>query len=105
MSIREVGAKHDLGKLRFDLVPIEEFEEIVRVITYGAEKYAPDNWQKVEKAPERYFAALMRHLIAYRKGETRDPESRLRHLAHVGCNVLFLLWFEREAERVQSLKK
>ena len=34
----------------------------------------------------------MRHLIAWRKGELIDPESKLPHLAHAGCNLIFLNW-------------
>jgi hypothetical protein len=51
-------------------------------------------WQKVPNAKERYFAALMRHLTAWWDGERADPESGLHHLAHAGCCLLFLIWFD-----------
>jgi len=85
------GVKHDSEKLQWDLVPWEELEEIVRVLTYGAEKYAPDNWKMVEPK-ERYFSALLRHVVAWRKGEKLDPETGISHLAHAGCNLLFLMY-------------
>ena len=43
---KEVKAiKHDKGKLRYDLIPPEALEALVQVYTYGATKYAPDNWR------------------------------------------------------------
>lgn len=88
------GIKHDKEKLRWDLVPYRSVEETVKVVTFGAKKYAPNNWQQLENAKDRYFSALMRHLMAWWNGETHDPETGIHHLAHAGCNIWFLLWFE-----------
>lgn len=33
------------GKLRWDLLPLAEIEDIVRVYTVGAEKYKADSWK------------------------------------------------------------
>ncbi len=86
------GKKFDNGKLRWDLVPYEAVEEVVKVLTFGADKYGDYNWQKVEPFQDRYFAALMRHLVAWKKGEDIDPESGVHHLSHAACNCVFLLW-------------
>lgn len=94
----EKGVKYSEGKLRFDLVDPEFEEQLVKVLTYGAGKYAPDNWKKVEDPVNEYYAALRRHLNAWRKGEKTDGESGLPHLAHVAANVMFLLFFDKEAE-------
>ena len=91
-----VGLKYDTDKLRWDLLPIECVEDIVKILTFGARKYAPNNWQSLENAEERFYAAALRHLTAWRKGETTDPESGLPHLSHLLCNATFLLWFEKE---------
>ena len=40
----EKGLKLDFDKLRWDLLPIECVEEIVRVLTFGAKKYDDNNW-------------------------------------------------------------
>ncbi len=88
----DTGIKHDNGKLRYDLLPFEAIEEIVKIYTFGSEKYESNSWQGVDK--ERYFSALMRHLVAHRKGEKIDSESGELHLAHVGWNVLALIWNE-----------
>ena len=54
------GKKYDTGKLRMDLIPPEAERALAAVLTMGAEKYGPNNWRGVE--PERYEAALRRHL-------------------------------------------
>lgn len=88
------GFKLDSEKLRWDLLPITEIEEVVKILTFGAKKYADNNWQIVPNARERYYAALMRHVVLYRKGEQIDPESGVSHLAHAMCNMVFLMWFD-----------
>lgn len=85
--------KHDAGKPMWDLLPWEQVEDVVHILTFGADKYGPLSWQQVEQAEDRYFAALMRHIVAWRKGEVVDAESGRPHLAHAVCNALFLMWF------------
>lgn len=85
------GRKFDAGKLDYTLVPWDGLEEIVKVLEFGAKKYARDNWRYVEKADVRYLAAAFRHMIAYNQGEKTDKETGLSHLAHAGCCILFLL--------------
>lgn len=82
------------NKPRWELLPIEVLEEVVKVYTFGAEKYAENSWQNLENGKERYYAALMRHLVAWRKGETKDEESQLHPLSHVIWNAIALLWLE-----------
>lgn len=62
--------------------------------TFGAEKYGVNTWQHLENGKERYYAALMRHLVAWRKGEKVDEESKLNPLSHVIWNAIALLWLE-----------
>lgn len=84
--------KYDKGKLRYDLIPPEMLEGIAEVLTYGANKYGDNNWQELEDFNNRYYAALERHLQAWRKGEDFDEESSLHHLAHAATNALFLYY-------------
>lgn len=93
---KELGVKYDDGKARFDLIEPEFEEDIANVLTMGANKYAQNSWQHVEDGKNRYYAALRRHLNAWRKGEKTDQESGMSHLAHAACNVMFLMHFERE---------
>lgn len=84
------GLKYDGGKLRWDLLPLVVIRLIVMVMTFGAAKYAANNWQAVE--PERYWGAIFRHLDAARSGEKYDDETGLPHLAHALCCLVFLTW-------------
>lgn len=77
------------------LLPWGSLYETAKVLTYGAEKYAPNNWQKV-KPPSRYLDAALRHLATYADGEDDDEESGLSHLAHAACCVLFAIWHHNE---------
>ncbi len=88
------GRKDDTGKLRWSLLPIASVMEIIKVLEFGAKKYAPNNWQLVPDAQTRYYDAMMRHIHAWRGGERSDPETGLHHLAHAGCCVLFAMWFD-----------
>lgn len=87
--------KFDKDKPRLDLVPPGIIEAVGYVRTYGVKKYGENtNWEKVE--PERYRAALMRHLCEYlRDPESIDKESGYPHLWHMACNIAFLCELER----------
>ena len=91
---KPTGLKYDSGKLRYSLVPPIAMRALAEVLTFGALKYAPNNWQLVDNGKERYLDALYRHLEAYRSGELVDPESNLPHLSHAITNIAFLLHFE-----------
>lgn len=97
-----IGDKFDKEKQRWDLLPWHEVSQEVDVLTRGAKKYSPENWKSVPDGKERYFAALMRHLIAWKSGEAKDSESGLSHLAHAACNIHFLQWFENQSEQKES---
>jgi hypothetical protein len=90
-----VGFKADSGKPDYALLPWGPLEDVVYVLTLGAQKYAADNWQKVPNAERRYLSAAFRHLVARAKGEVLDPETGKPHLAHAVCCLLFLAWFDR----------
>lgn len=86
-----IGRKDDQEKPDWNLVPWHAMEEITDVLTHGAKRYGADNWKRVTPLRERYFAALMRHIIAWYQGERPDPDTGNHHLAHAGCCLLFLL--------------
>ena len=100
----EVGIKHDgkkpqLSKYLHPLFANRHFlpivVEVIGVLKYGAAKYQPDNWTKVEPK-ERYLDAALRHLSAVDNGKWLDdeadpegnPPSGLPHVAHAACSVL-----------------
>lgn len=86
------GLRFDQGKLRVDLLPFDALEEIAKVLTFGAEKYGERNWEKGMDW-NRCLASLLRHTWAWWRGEDIDPESGLRHVAHMGCNALFIVTY------------
>ena len=90
-----VATKHDGGKTNWSLLPWDAVEEIIKVLQFGAGKYSPWNWAENGGFKfDRLFNSSMRHFVAwfwYR--EDADPETGLSHMAHLGCNVLFLLHY------------
>jgi hypothetical protein len=94
-NARGEGFKADEGKPDWSLLPLDVIEEVVKVLTSGAKKYARDNWQKVPGARDRYFAAMLRHLTAWQRGEANDPEDGHPHLSHAQCCLVFLAWFDK----------
>lgn len=99
----EPGLKFDQQKPLWHLLPFRELEDVVRVLSYGAAKYTADGWQTLPDAKDRYFAATLRHMVAWRNGEAKDSESGLSHLAHAACSVLFVMWHDRkEKEETQK---
>lgn len=83
------GTKHDAGKARLDLLAFDALTGTADVLTFGAAKYAARNWEQ-GIAYGRVFAALLRHLWAWWRGEEADPESGLPHLDHAACCLMFL---------------
>jgi hypothetical protein len=84
------GRKFDGGKLQYGLLPPLALKATVEILTFGAEKYEPDNWKFVPDSKRRYFDAMQRHLWAWKEGEQNDPETGENHLAHAMCCLMFL---------------
>ena len=59
------GQKNDRidDKLRWDLLPLDIIEKLVEVYHFGAQKYEPNTWQKLDDGENRYRGALFRHLV------------------------------------------
>jgi Domain of unknown function (DUF5664) len=87
----QLGRKFDAGKPEFALLPPWALEAVSKVLTIGAQKYERDNWKYVPNGRFRYINAALRHLNAYSKGETTDPETGENHLAHAICCLMFIL--------------
>ncbi len=84
------GRKDDSEKDKWNLLQTKSIRGLVKVLSYGARKYAPENWRLVKDGRERYYAAAMRHIHAWRDGEERDEETGLNHLWHAMCCLMFL---------------
>ena len=95
-----VAVRHDEGKTNWSLMPFEALEEINKVLEFGATKYAANNWQEGTGFKySRVLNSLLRHVFAFMRGEDKDPESGLSHMAHAGCNVLFILYYLKNKAR------
>lgn len=87
------GVKFDKEKVDMDLLTPYGLEKVAQVMTYGKQKYGANNWRG-GIAYSRLLAATMRHLNAYRKGQSLDPETGISHIAHAACNLFMLMEFE-----------
>lgn len=101
------GVKFDCDKNTkpsLDLIPTEALLQIAKVLDIGAKKYGKYNWRKgIEWS--RVISASMRHLTAFNDGQDKDFETGLSHIAHLGCNVMFLLTYEKEHKELDDRYK
>lgn len=84
------AVKFDTEKKRLELLPFLALEQVGDVFTYGAKKYGAFNYRK-GMSWSRLIGAALRHLFAFARGENKDPESGLLHLAHCACCILMLI--------------
>lgn len=92
-SKQEAGAKFDAGKARIDLIAPEFLFGTAEILDFGAQKYGERNWE-AGMSWSRPFAALMRHMWAWWRGEKLDDETGKSHLWHAACCLMFLIAFE-----------
>jgi hypothetical protein len=80
---------------RFDRLPMKSLCEVVKVLEFGAKKYSRDNWRNGMKW-SRVTSAAKRHiLLGWLTGEDFDPETKINHLAHTLCCLMFIIWYEK----------
>ena len=95
--------KADSAKTDWSLLPMEAVEDIVKVLEFGAKKYSANNWRTgTGFSYKRILNSLLRHIFAYMRGEDLDPESGLSHLAHAGCNIIFLLYYNKYKKKYNN---
>ena len=90
------GKKDDTGKLDWALLPLYPIREVIKVLMWGEKHYDRDNWQLVENARLRYYNAAMRHITTWFEGKKADSDTKLPHLAHAICCLIFLMWFDKK---------
>lgn len=102
-ELQNKAIRFDAGKTDWSLVPWDSVEEIVKVLEFGKVKYAAWNWSSNGGFKYmRVFNSTMRHLLAWARGEDKDPESGLSHLSHAACNLLFILYFIKHKDKYSS---
>ena len=85
-------------KPMWELLPLEDVEDIVKVYTAGAKKYGPDRWQNLDNGFQRYKAAMLRHLVEYEKGNRIDADTGCMHLAQVAWNAIAMLHLDKQGK-------
>ena len=75
------------NKLRAELVPGEWIEALAQVMHEGVKngRKSGDWLENAQENPDLFIGALVRHYIAYRKGEVKED-----HLAAIAVNALIL---------------
>lgn len=72
--------------------------DTAQVLTFGAKKYAANNWRK-SGSWIAVLDSMFRHMYKVLNGtEIRDVESGIPHAAHAMCNIGFLLEFAAEGD-------
>jgi len=93
-TTQPLGKKYDQGKPRYSLLPPNALEEVVKVLTFGSNKYEDFNWMNLDNPNDRFFSAASRHMWAWQKGEKLDSETGYNHLASAITNLMFILELE-----------
>ncbi len=84
--------KYDTGKLRWLKFPWRAAAAVLRIMHFGATKYAWDNWRSARgEDNERMLEACCRHIIKHINGEVIDPESNYPHIWHAGCTLMMYI--------------
>lgn len=93
-SNAEARALMEKAKWAMELVPPEALIAWVKVIMFGAYKYAPDNWRgmMLEGQQYQFLSAIQRHALKIQMGEVFDLDTGLPHAAHIMCNASMLTW-------------
>jgi len=89
----QTGGEKGMKLARFDLIPPEAHWALAEVYGKGSTKYADRNWEKGYKWGLS-VAALERHLNAWKRGESVDPETGCDHLMQVAWHAFCLFTFE-----------
>jgi hypothetical protein len=92
-SIKELLSfkKQEKGKPDLSLINPYFYEDMAKVMEFGATKYGRNNWKKLQISDiNKIIASLERHTQEIKKGNLVDWESKLQHACHIACNAMFL---------------
>lgn len=94
VKINGDGVKGSMFKMKLpvDLVPPLFIRMVAMVLLFGARKYAKNNWLQGMSWSE-IAAGTIRHIYDFLEGKEFDKESKLPHLAHAACGLMFLIWY------------
>jgi len=81
------GAK----KVPLHLVPPALMHYSAAAFADGAEKYGPYNWREARISASTYYAAALRHMMAWWDGEEVAQDSGVHHLGHAAACLAMIL--------------
>lgn len=102
--MEEKALRYDQGKPDWTLLDFPSIESAVRVMEYGATKYARENWKNTCDDPRQHIRCAFRHLIALASGEEIDKESNERHAGHVICNMMMYMFHVKDDRKINYRK-
>ena len=83
--------KYDTGKLCWNYFPWEAAAAVLKVMTFGSDKYGWNNWRLAKPQDHnRIWSAALRHMLAHLAGVKADPETGFPPLWHAACCLMFL---------------
>ena len=91
------GETHIMAASGVQYLSADFITEMARVLAFGAEKYGASNWKQAPRAEARdiYLNALLRHVLAYAKGNQHCAKDGQYHLAQIAVNAMFLFYFDK----------
>jgi hypothetical protein len=84
IATNAAGGKQSHSPYRCDLLPAKAVLAVAKILKYGADRYAPNNWRKIDRADHLNHATT--HILAHLAGDTSDD-----HLEHAACRLLMAL--------------
>lgn len=89
--VHDTGAQRSSSadEIQLALLPGHPLFRIAKVMKTGAGKYGSHNWRAGFKWSDT-ANHLLRHVFLWLAGDSSED-----HLAHAGCNLLFLMEFQR----------
>lgn len=112
------AARFDKGKPQLELISPVAMIGLASILTFGAKKYAPNNWRK-GMAWSRCLGSLKRHLAEFEMGNDYDYDPNcegcktntclnhtgLLHIDQVLCNAMFLSEYARTHKELDDRHK
>lgn len=74
-------------------ISYQDYVDAAYVFEYGAVKYAAWNWAKGMKWSVPLGCTLRHIRDILEKEELSDPESGLKHMGHIVCNLIMIEWY------------
>lgn len=80
-----------LAKIPLHLVPPSAIHALANAFADGEPKYGPFNWREKQISATVYYAAALRHLMAWYDGEDNARDSGKPHLHHALACIAMII--------------